>query len=111
MRLGAGWREFERRRDGMVHALDGGLWLHRFALSGEAMAHLLSSDRQLLLWAGGCLGMREAWLQYKPLKHPRTGERVEAWHWDLRGPYLDRACAWRPRALRPDVGASPCPTS
>ncbi len=53
--------------------------------------------------------MREAWLQYKPLKHPSTGERVEAWHWDLRGPYLDRACAWRPGALRLDVGASPLP--
>ena len=22
------FREFEKRRDGMIHAMDGGLWLH-----------------------------------------------------------------------------------
>lgn len=83
------WREFERRCEGMAHALEGGLWLHRFALQGERMAHLVSSDRNLLLAAGRLLGMSERWLQYKPLKHPRTGVRVRAWHWDLRGTYLD----------------------
>jgi len=83
------WREFERRRDGMAHALSGGLWLHRFALWGEEMAHLVSSDRELLLAAGRLLGMSERWLQYKPLKHPRSAMRVAAWHWDLRGTYLE----------------------
>lgn len=72
----------------MVHALDGGLWLHRFVLRGEPMAHLVSSDQAALLRAGRRLGLDPAWLQHKPLKHPRYGERVEAWHWDLRGRYL-----------------------
>lgn len=85
------WYEFAKRGAGMTHALDGGLWLHRHTLWGEPMAHLVSSDRFLLLEAGKRIGMREPWLQYKPLKDPRTGEKVDAWHWDLRGRYLDVA--------------------
>jgi hypothetical protein len=38
----------------------------------------------LLLRFGEELGMPLKWLQYKPLKDPRTGKRVAAWHWDLR---------------------------
>jgi hypothetical protein len=94
MKLGSGdvrWCEFAKRRAGMSHALSGGLWLHRHTLWGEPMAHLVSSDRALLLEAGKRLGLRERWLQYKPLKDPQTGKRVEAWHWDLRGRYLDVA--------------------
>ncbi len=72
----------------MTYALDGGLWLHRFVLRGERMAHLVSSDRELLLRAGRRLGLDPAWLQHKPLKHPRHGALVQAWHWDLRGRYL-----------------------
>lgn len=87
------WREFTRRREGMQHALEGGLWLHRFILRGEPMAHLVSSDRTLLLLAGDHLGLRPEWIQYKPLKYPPTGARVAAWHWDLRGHYLQRAVA------------------
>jgi hypothetical protein len=34
------------------------------------------------------LGFTPAWLQYKPLKDPRTGARVEAWHWDVLGSRL-----------------------
>lgn len=75
----------------MAHALEGGLWLHRHPLRGEPMAHLVSSDKQALLAVGRRLGLDPAWLQYKPLKHPRDGNRVEAWHWDLRGVYLQRA--------------------
>ncbi len=75
----------------MTHALDGGLWLHPFVLRGEPMAHLVSSDRQALLSVGRRLGLDPAWLQHKPLKHPRTGTRVDAWHWDLRGRYLELA--------------------
>ncbi len=52
------------------------------------MAHLVSSDKQLLLMAGERLEMEPRWLQYKPLKHPDTGRRIDAWHWDLRGRYL-----------------------
>lgn len=96
-----GWCEFERRRAGMVHALSGNLWLHRFTLDGEPMAHLVSSDRDLLLRAGQQLGLQEQWLQYKPLKQPASGVRVEAWHWDLRGPYLEKAL----RAAGPRVVA------
>jgi hypothetical protein len=83
------WREFERRREGMIHAMNGGLWLHRFALWGEDMAHLVSSNRTLLVEAGRLLGMSERWLQYKPLRHPLHDERMDAWHWDLRGSYLE----------------------
>lgn len=75
----------------MEYALDGGLWFHPFAWRGERMAHLVSANRDALLRAGRVLGLDPAWLQYKPLKHPRHGRRVEAWHWDLRGRYLVRA--------------------
>ena len=75
----------------MTHALEGGLWLHRHVLRGEPMAHLVSSDQQALLAAGRRLGLDPAWLQYKPLRHPRDGKRVEAWHWDLRGRFLKEA--------------------
>jgi hypothetical protein len=86
----------------MTHALDGGLWLHRFVLRGEPMAHLVSSDRELLIGAGRLLGLSERWLQHKPLKHPVTGERVQAWHWDLRGHYLDLGVRFAaPRASGP----------
>ena len=52
------------------------------------MAHLVSADRERLLAVGRELGLDPAWLQYKPLKHPRTGQRVPAWHWDLWGTRL-----------------------
>ncbi len=77
--------EFERRRDGMTYALDGGLWFHKHVWNGERMAHLVSSDKERLLATGRRIGLRAEWLQYKPLKDPSTGVRVEAWHWDLRG--------------------------
>lgn len=82
------WREFSRRRDGMIHALGGGLWLHRHNLNGVPMAHLVSSDREALLAWGEAHGLDPRWLQDKPLKDPRTGERVPAWHWDLVGDRL-----------------------
>ena len=82
-------REFARRRDGMMHAMDGGLWLHRHVWKGRPMAHLVSTDRQLLLAYGRHVGLPDrARLQYKPLKDPRTGVRREAWHWDLLGEFL-----------------------
>ena len=80
--------EFERRREGMIHAMDGGLWLHRHVWMGRAMAHLVSTDRIRLLAYGLAVGLPEERLQYKPLKDPRTAERREAWHWDLLGRYL-----------------------
>lgn len=85
------WREFAHWRVGVMHALDGGLWLHRFTLDGEPWAHLVSADRAALLEAGRRLGLPARWLQYRPLKDPRTGDRVEAWHWDLRHEALERA--------------------
>ena len=72
----------------MIFALDGGVWLHRHSIRGEPMAHLVSSDQAKLLDLGRTLGMQPAWLQYKPLKDPRTGQRVPAWHWDLWGRFL-----------------------
>ncbi len=83
------WREFPKRRDGVIHALGGGLWLHRWRLpDGRRMAHLVSSDRESLLAWGRANGMEARWLQHHPLKDPRTGARVEAWHWDLLGSRL-----------------------
>src|SRR6185503_11934073 len=81
-------REFQRRKDGMIHAMDGGLWLHRHVWFGRPMAHLVSSDRERLLAYGRRVGLPEGKLQRKPLKDPRTGIRREAWHWDLVGALL-----------------------
>ena len=72
----------------MIHAMDGGLWLHRNVWKGRPMAHLVSTDRTRLLEYGRTCGISADRLQYKPLKDPRTGERREAWHWDLGGPLL-----------------------
>jgi hypothetical protein len=74
----------------MCFALDGGVWLHRHTLRGEPMVHLVSADRDRLLALGPTLGLEPAWLQYKPLKDPRTGTRVPAWHWDVWGDRLRR---------------------
>ena len=82
------YREFTRRRDGMIFAMDGGLWLHRHLYKGEPMAHLVSTDRELLLRYGRAVGMPDERLQYKPLKDPRTGQRRPAWHWDLVRQFL-----------------------
>lgn len=82
------YREFVRRRDGMIHAMDGGLWLHRHVWFGRPMAHLVSTDRERLLDYGRRVGLPDERLQRKPLKDPRTGERRDAWHWDLLGPFL-----------------------
>ena len=82
------WREFARRRDGMEHAMDGGLWLHRHVWKGTPMAHLVSTDREALLAYGRAVGMPPERLQDKPLRDPRTGERRPAWHWDLVGRFL-----------------------
>lgn len=82
------YREFMRRREGMIHAMDGGLWLHRHVWKGRPMAHLVSTNREHLVEYGRSVGLPIARLQYKPLKDPRTGMRREAWHWDLVGDLL-----------------------
>lgn len=82
------YREFVERREGMIFAMDGGLWLHRHLYKGVPMAHLVSTDRALLLAYGRAVGLPPERLQYKPLKDPRTGERRPAWHWDLVGRFL-----------------------
>ncbi len=83
--------EFARRRDGMIHAMDGGLWLHRHVWMGRPMAHLVSTDREQLLAYGRAVGLPPSRLQFKPLKDPRTGARRDAWHWDLVGDFLPGA--------------------
>jgi hypothetical protein len=82
------WREFRSRRDGMIHAMEGGLWLHRHLWHGRPMAHLISTNRERLLSYGRCVGLPQQRLQFKPLKDPRSGRRRDAWHWDLGGPFL-----------------------
>ena len=52
------------------------------------MAHLVSTDKGRLLEYGARAGLPAERLQFKPLRDPRTGERRDAWHWDLGGPYL-----------------------
>ncbi len=84
----SGAQEFAKRRDGMMHAMDGGLWLHRHVWNGRPMVHLVSTDRGRLLHYGALLGVPATRLQYKPLKDPRTTIRRDAWHWDLGGPVL-----------------------
>jgi len=84
----APYLEFTSRRAGMIHAMDGGLWLHRHVWKGRPMAHLVSTDKSRLLAYGAAAGLPASRLQHKPLKDPRTGVRVEAWHWDLGGPFL-----------------------
>ena len=81
-------REFRRRRDGMIHAMDGGLWLHRHVWLGTPMAHLVSTDRERLLAWGRAAGLPTDRLQHKPHKDPRTAVRRDAWHWDLVGRFL-----------------------
>jgi hypothetical protein len=81
-----GCREFVQRKAGMIHAMDGGLWLHRHVWKGEPLVHLVSTDRARLLSYGRALGLSDHRLQFKPLKDPRTNVRREAWHWDLGGP-------------------------
>ena len=83
-----GYREFRSRREGMIHAMNGGLWMHRHVWKGRPMAHLVSTDKVRLLAYGAAVGIPAARLQHKALKDPRTGLRREAWHWDLGGPFL-----------------------
>ena len=82
----AGAREFAKRREGMIHAMDGGLWLHRHVWLGRPMVHLVSTDRDRLLAYGVSVGISSSRLQFKPLRDPRTEKRRDAWHWDLGGP-------------------------
>lgn len=105
------WRQFGLWREGVLHALDGGLWLHPFVLRGERWAHLVSADREALVHAGERLDMHARWLQYRPLKHPETGLRVPAWHWDLRGPRLERALELAAPRVPPPLLRSPRPRS
>jgi hypothetical protein len=97
--VAAPYREFARRREGMCFALDGGIWFHRHRFDGEPMVHLVSADRAALLDLGRALGFEPQALQYKPLKDPRTGIRVPAWHWDVWGARL----GW---LSTPSVGAA-----
>lgn len=83
-----GWREFAKRRDGMIYAMDGGLWMHYHIWKGRPMAHLVSVNRELLLQWGARVGIPAERLQYHPLKDPRTTLVRDAWHWDLAGPFL-----------------------
>jgi hypothetical protein len=81
-------QEFKSRLEGMIHAMDGGLWLHRHVWKGRAMAHLVSADLERLLAYGVCNSLPSERLQFKPLKDPRTSQRRDAWHWDLVGRFL-----------------------
>lgn len=72
----------------MLFAMSGGLWLHRHVWKGTPMAHLVSTNRQALINWGLSVGLNPHRLQFKPLRDPARGERRDAWHWDLVGPWL-----------------------
>ena len=73
------------------------------------MAHLVSTDRLLLLAYGRSVGLPASRLQFKPLKDPRTGVRRDAWHWDLVSRFLPPTVQDTPR--EPSVDRSqPGPT-
>lgn len=72
----------------MTYAMSGGLWLHRHMWKGWPMAHLVSSNRALLIAYGRTVGLNPERLQHKPLRDPRDRVRRDAWHWDLVGPWL-----------------------
>jgi hypothetical protein len=72
----------------VAHAVSGGLWLHRHTWKGHAMAHLVSSDLARLERTGLALGLHPSRVQFRPIKDPRLGQRVPAWHWDLVGPWV-----------------------
>ena len=72
----------------MLHAMLGGLWLHRHIWKGRAMAHLVSLDRERLIEVATSIRFPVERIQFKPLKDPRTGVRRDAWHYDLGGPFL-----------------------
>ena len=78
--------------------MNGGLWLHRHVWKGTPMAHLVSTDRALLLDYGRSVGLPASRLQFKPLKDPRTGVRRDAWHWDLVSRFLPPAVSQDTRA-------------
>ncbi len=82
------YREFHSRREGMIYAMDGGIWMHRHVWKGRPLAHMVSTDKDRLLAYGSRIGISESRLQFKPLKDPRTGIRRDAWHWDIGGPLL-----------------------
>lgn len=52
------------------------------------MAHLVSTNRALLLAVAADIRFPVDRLQYKPLKDPASGARRDAWHFDLGGPFL-----------------------
>ncbi|HYL55063.1 MAG TPA: hypothetical protein VEU73_05760 [Gemmatimonadales bacterium] len=87
----------------MCFALDGGVWLHRHRIRDEPMVHLVSADRDRLVALGRELELRAEWLQYKPLKDPRTGMRVPAWHWDIWGTRLNRLARGSATTRRTDA--------
>ena len=97
------YREFSSRREGMIFAMDGGLWLHRHVWKGTPMAHLISSSRGRLLQYGSWAGLPPERLQFKPLKDPRTGIRSDAWHWDLLGRFLPEIDRGRARIAQLDA--------
>jgi hypothetical protein len=68
--------------------MSGGVWLHRHIWMGRPMAHLVSSNREILIAYGRSVGLNPERLQYKPLRDPRDSVRRDAWHWDLVGPWL-----------------------
>jgi hypothetical protein len=78
----------------MMHAMMGGLWLHRHVWKGRPMAHLVSIDRGRLIEVAIEIRFPVERLQFKALKDPQTGQRRDAWHFDLGGPFLPPRRGW-----------------
>lgn len=78
------WRYFGTRdvRIARRWALDGGVAVHEnlFRLRGLRCAHLLAADESCLVAAAGLVGCEARWIQ-----------RTSTLHFDLVGPFLERA--------------------
>ncbi|GIW10691.1 MAG: nicotinate-nucleotide--dimethylbenzimidazole phosphoribosyltransferase [Dehalococcoidia bacterium] len=84
-------RRFARRREGYLHALEGGIWDDPFRhVDGRRYRHIVSTDLgRLIAWAEA-RGISRSRIVRRDLRdYRRNGERVVAWHIDLGGPYLD----------------------
>jgi nicotinate-nucleotide--dimethylbenzimidazole phosphoribosyltransferase len=82
---------FPKRRQGYLHALDGGIWDDPFLhVDGKPYRHIVSTDfDRLVAWAEA-RGISRSRIVRRDLRDFRNNrEPVAAWHIDLGGPFLD----------------------
>lgn len=82
---------FPKRRQGYLHALDGGIWDDPFHhADGQRYRHIVSTDLERLVAWAEARGISRSRIVRRDLRDFRNNrERVAAWHIDLGGPFLD----------------------